>query len=99
MDYRRLNAATIPDTYSLSRTEDRDESLGKAQGFTVLDALGGYWQVQLKEEDKDKTLLVSPLRTYIHTHMLSAYATHQVRPNMRWMLSYQESGGRRVSFI
>jgi len=42
VDFRRLNAATIPDTYPLPRMDDCIDSLAEAKIFTMLDALWGY---------------------------------------------------------
>ena len=55
--YRRLNAATIADFYPLLRAGDCLDSLGEATIFKTLDCNSGYWQMNLAEEDKDKTML------------------------------------------
>jgi len=64
IDFRRLNAATIPDTYPLPRMDDCIDSLSEANVFTLLDALWGYWQIPLAECDRDKTTFTSHLGTY-----------------------------------
>ena len=64
VDFRRLNAATIADTYPLPRMEDCIDSLGDATVFSTLDALWGYWQVPIAEEDRDKTTFTTHLGTY-----------------------------------
>lgn len=69
IDYRRLNAITIPDTYPLPRMDDSIDSLGNAKVFTTLDALWGYWQVPLAEQDRDKTTFTSHMGTYRYTRM------------------------------
>ena len=46
---------TQPDALSLPRTDDVLEALGGAQWFSCLDLASGYWQMQVKEEDRPKT--------------------------------------------
>ena len=57
VDYRKLNAAIIADTYPLPRIDDCLDSLGDETIFTTLDANSGYWQVPVAPEDRDKTYL------------------------------------------
>ena len=69
VDFRRLNALTIPDTYPLPRMEDCIDSLRKARLFTTMDALWGYWQVPIAERDLDKTTFTSHLGTFRYKRM------------------------------
>ena len=69
VDYRRLNAKTVPDAYPLPRIEDYLDSLGDAEIFTRLDCNAGYWQVPVAPEDRDKTTFKSYLRTFRYTRM------------------------------
>ena len=55
VDYRRLNAVTIKDSYPLPRMDECIDSLGDANVFSTLDCNSGYWQVPVREEDRDKT--------------------------------------------
>ena len=55
VDFRKMNDATIKDAHSLPRIDDTLESLHGAQYFTTLDLKSGYWQVPIREEDKEKT--------------------------------------------
>ena len=64
VDFRRLNALNIPDTYPLPRMEDCIDSLGEVRLFTTLDALWGYWQVPIAESDRDKTTFTSYMGTF-----------------------------------
>ena len=55
IDYRKLNLRTIGDAYPIPRIEDSLHLLVGSRYFTKLDLKAGYWQVELKEEDKAKT--------------------------------------------
>ena len=55
VDFRKMNDATIKDAHPLPRIDDTLESLHGAQYFTTLALKSGYWQVPIKEEDKEKT--------------------------------------------
>ena len=58
VDYRRLNALTVKDSYPLQRMDECLDSLGNAEWFTTLDANSGYWQMAIPEEDRHKTAFV-----------------------------------------
>ena len=55
IDYCKLNQLTQKDTIPLPRTDDVLEALVGAQWFSSLDLALGYWQMQVKEEDRPKT--------------------------------------------
>ena len=55
VDYRKLNEVTRKDAYPLPRIEDCLDCLGGTKIFSTLDLQSGYWQVELKEEDRPKT--------------------------------------------
>ena len=55
VDFRKMNDATIKDAHPLPRIDNTLESLHGAQYFTTLDLKSGYWQVPIKEEDKENT--------------------------------------------
>ena len=55
IDFRKLNQRTVNDAYAIPRTEDSLHLLAGSKFFTKLDLKAGYWQVELKEEDKAKT--------------------------------------------
>ena len=52
IDFRKLNQSTKKDAIPLPRTDDLLEALGRAQWFSSLDLASGYWQMQVKEEDR-----------------------------------------------
>ena len=55
IDYRRLNQRTIKDAYALPRIEETLDILNGSSWFTTLDLKSGYWQMEIAEEDKEKT--------------------------------------------
>ena len=55
IDFRKLNQRTIKDAYAIPRIEDSLHLLVGSKFITKLDLKAGYWQVELKEEDKMKT--------------------------------------------
>ncbi|XP_016400380.1 RNA-directed DNA polymerase homolog [Sinocyclocheilus rhinocerous] len=61
IDYRTLNARTIPDQYTTPRIEDALECLAGSRWFSVLDLRSGYYQIAMAKEDKEKTAFICPL--------------------------------------
>ena len=64
VDYRKLYAVTVRDSYPLPRMDECIDSLGDATVFTTLDCNSGYWQVEIAEEDRDKTTFASHCGLY-----------------------------------
>ena len=64
VDYRRLNAMTIRDSYPIPRMDECLDSLGDAVVFSTLDCNSGYWQIPVAERDRDKTAFVSHFGLY-----------------------------------
>ena len=57
-DYRRLNAATLPDRYSLLYIQDFAARLDGAKFFSKVDQIRGYHQVPVAEVDICKTAVI-----------------------------------------
>lgn len=55
IDFKRLNAVTIPDAYPIPDINSTLASLGKARYFTTLDLTSGFHQIHMKEQDIPKT--------------------------------------------
>lgn len=58
VDFRQLNKITKTNSWPLPLIDDLLDQLGKASYFTSLDLKSGYWQVQIQEQDKEKTTFV-----------------------------------------
>ena len=59
VDYRQINAVTRKDAYPLPRVDDTLETLAGSQLFSTLNLISGYWQVEVKPEDREKTAFVT----------------------------------------
>ena len=55
VDYRALNDVTVKDSYPLPRIDDTLDALAGARWFSTLDLKSGYHQVEVADEDKEKT--------------------------------------------
>ena len=64
IDYRKLNDVTVKDAYPLPRVDDCIDALSGAKFFSSLDLNSGYWQVGMKEEDKEKTAFCTTMGLY-----------------------------------
>lgn len=79
IDYRLLNSRTIPDQYTMPCIDDMLDCLIGSKWFSVLDLRSGYYQVEMSEEDKEKTVLLCTLGFFQFERMVSpgAPATFQ----------------------
>jgi len=55
VDYRKLNAVTVKDSYPLPRIDDILSQLSGNIWFSTLDLKSGYWQIKIRPEDREKT--------------------------------------------
>ncbi|KRZ74487.1 Retrovirus-related Pol polyprotein from transposon, partial [Trichinella sp. T8] len=56
-----LNAVTRVDAQPIPRIDDTLDALAGAKWFSTLDLASGYWQVEVAEEDREKTAFSTPL--------------------------------------
>lgn len=54
-DYRKLNDKSISDKYPLPNINDMLDKLGKSQYFTTLDLANGFHQIEMDQNDIQKT--------------------------------------------
>ena len=64
VDYRKLNDVTMVTSYPLPNITETLDKLAGATNFTSIDMVSGYHQVEVAEEDKEKTAFVSPYGLY-----------------------------------
>ena len=69
IDYRKLNAATRKDHFSLPFIDQMLERLAGKQYFYFLDGYSGYFQIYVYPEDQKKTTFTCPFGTYAYRRM------------------------------
>ena len=63
-DYRRLNAATLPDRYPIPHIQDFSARLEGAKIFSKVNLIRGYLQVPVAEVDIPQTAIITPFGSY-----------------------------------
>jgi hypothetical protein len=58
IDFRRLNKITVRDVYPIPRIEDCLTALGGNHWFSTFDMHAGFWQIEMLEQDKQKTAFI-----------------------------------------
>jgi transposase InsO family protein len=69
VDFRRLNAVTIPDVYPIPNIADTLDHLGGCTYFTTLDLTSGYYQISMHPESQAKTGFIVESGHYEYTRM------------------------------
>lgn len=64
IDYRKLNNITKKDAYPLPRIDEMLDTLAGSKWFSTLDLASGYWQVQMHQEDREKTAFTTRYGIY-----------------------------------
>ena len=59
IDLPKLNDVTVKDCYTLPLLQDCIDALEVCRYFTTLDMTSGYYQLEVAEEDRDKTAFVT----------------------------------------
>ncbi len=65
LDYRAVNAKSIPDRYSIREIRECIDEIGKNESkiFTTIDLTAGFWQQALEEESRQFTTFSVPSRS------------------------------------
>ena len=81
VDFTGVNKCCPKDHFPLPRIDQIVDSTAGCAKLCFLDAYSGYNQIQMKEEDKDKTTFITPFDVYCYTTMpfglKNAGATYQ----------------------
>ena len=64
VDYRKLNKLTIVNPEPMITAEDLFQRLWKSKYYSKIDLSKGYYQIQVAEEDIEKTAFITPDGTY-----------------------------------
>ena len=64
IDFRKINDITKTDAHPLPRIDDLLEQFRTARYFSSMDLASGYWQVEMDEQDKEKTAFTCHLGLY-----------------------------------
>lgn len=64
VDYRALNAATIPDRHPVGHIQDNLARLSRSTIFSGLDGTGAFHVIDLEDKDKEKTSFATPMGSY-----------------------------------
>ncbi|GBN71538.1 Retrovirus-related Pol polyprotein from transposon 297 [Araneus ventricosus] len=64
VDFRKLNATTIADTYPLPRMDNLLTEAKSMACMPTIDIKSGYQQVKVHEAHQDKTAFICPFGTY-----------------------------------
>ena len=69
LDYRKLNAITIKDSYPLPHIDDCVSSLGRSKYFTTFDLASGYWQIPMDPDTRHKAAFICHAGLFEPTRM------------------------------
>ena len=69
IEYRKLNAATRKDHFSLSFIDQMLERLAGLEYYCFLDGYSGYNQIPIAPEDQEKTTFTCPFGTFAYRRM------------------------------
>ena len=94
VDYRRLNAVTVPDRYPLPAIEDQLQGCHGRKVFSVVDLRKAFHQIPVAPEDVPKTAVTTPfgLFEFVGTPLSLRNSAQTLQRFMNWLL-------RKLSFV
>lgn len=69
IDYRALKSVTVKDAFPLPLISECLDTLGGTVFLSTLDLASGYWQIELEEADRNKTVFITKHGLFEHTRM------------------------------
>jgi len=69
VDYRKVNAVTVPSAYPIARVDDLIDKVGNAKFLTKIDLLKSYYQIRLSEESIPISAFVTPFGQFQWKYM------------------------------
>ncbi|GFW05006.1 retrovirus-related Pol polyprotein from transposon 297 [Trichonephila clavipes] len=94
IDYRKLNAQTVPDSYPLPRMDDLLNEAKPTPYMSTIDLRSGYHQVKVAAEDQDKTAFTCPFGIYKFTRM--PFGLRNAPPTFQRLIDKFRSGLNNV---
>lgn len=70
VDYRRLNATTIPNPFPLPFIYSLPDEVAGREMYTFLDGFNGYNHVKMALEDREKTTFITEWEVFVATMMM-----------------------------
>ena len=64
IDFRALNAITVPDTYPLPRIDEMIDNVGRSTWFTKLDLHSGFHQIRIHPPHRERTAFKTKYGTF-----------------------------------
>ena len=64
IDYRKLNAVTVPDAYAIGDPNHNLAQLARSTVFSTIDASGAFHQISIEEDKRDLTAFSTPFGQY-----------------------------------
>lgn len=84
IDYQKMNALTVWDSYSIQSMEICSDLLGGNTIFLTLDVKSGYWQVEITEKDRHRTAFTSYHDLFRFTSM--AFGFRNAQETFQWAI-------------
>ncbi|KAJ8032186.1 hypothetical protein HOLleu_25640 [Holothuria leucospilota] len=97
VDYRKVNAATMKDSYPIPRITESADALNGSRWFSTLDLASGYWQVGMAEKDERRRQPLLPVMGYSSSAPCRVGCVmSQQRSKDSWIACFQAYTGRRA---